>query len=67
MTSKKLFFHSIDESNHEILSFGDGYALNYKGKGEILFIFKNNEEMVISNVLYLLYLKTNILNLQKLD
>ena len=36
-------------------------------KGDILLILKNNEEMVISNVLYLRDLKTNILSLGKLD
>ena len=38
-----------------------------KGKGDILIICKDNEEMVISNVLYLPDLKTNILSLGKLD
>ena len=46
---------------------GDGSTIRYEGKGDILVIFKNNEEMVIANVLYLPDLKTNILSLRKLD
>ena len=37
-----------------------------KGKGDILVTFRNDEEMFMPNVLYLLDLKTNIL-LGKLD
>ena len=67
VTGKKLFFHKIDENQKGKVRFGDRSTILYEGKGDILVTFKNDEEMVILNVLYFLDIKINILSLCKLD
>ena len=64
---KKLFFNRIDENQKGNVRFGDRSTIPYEGKGDILVTFKNDEEMFIQNVLCLLYLKTNILSMGKVD
>ena len=49
------------------MKFGDGSTIPYEGKDNILVTFKIDEVLIIPNVLYLPDLKTNILNLGKLD
>ena len=41
--------------------------MRYSGSITEIFIFNNNEEIVIPNVLHLLDLKTNMIILRKLD
>ena len=67
MIVNKFFFQKNDENHKGKVRFDDGSTIRYEGKGDILVIFKNNEEMVITNVLYLLDLGTNILSLRALD
>ena len=67
MTSKKSFFHQIDENQRGNVKFGDGSTIPYEGKGNISVTFKNGEVLVILNALYLPDLKTNILSHGKLD
>ena len=49
------------------MRFGDGSFIKYEGCGLIIVLCKNGEEMELEGVLYLPDLKTNILNLGKLD
>ena len=67
MTCIKLFFHSIDKDKIGNVNFGDGSSIKYEGRGTIIVICKNGEEIELKGVLYLPKLKTNILSLGKLD
>ena len=67
MTSKRAFFHKIDENMKGRVKFGDGSTIQYEGKGNISVTLKTGEILTIPNVLYLPDLKTNILSLGKLD
>ena len=67
MTSKKSFFHKIDENIKGRVKFSDGPTIPYEGKGNVSVTFKTGEVLIIPNVLYLPDLKTNILSLGKLD
>ena len=67
MTSKRAFFHRIDENLKGRVKFGDGSTIPYEGKGNISVTLKTGEVLIIPNVLYLPDLKTNILSLGKLD
>ena len=65
MARKKLFFLTIDERYQGNVRFSDGSTIWYEGKGDILVIFKKNEDMVIPNVIYLPSLKPNLGNLDE--
>ena len=65
MTGKRAFFHNIDEKRRGRVKFGDGSTIPYEGKGNISVTLKTGEVLIISNVLYLPDLKTNILSLGK--
>ena len=67
MIGKKTFSHQIDENKKGKVKFGNGSTIPYEGKGHIYVTLKIGEVMIILNVLYLCYLKTNILSLGKLD
>ena len=67
MTSIKSFFHSIDKHKTGNVKFGDGSSIKYEGRGTIIVMCKNGEEIELKGVLYLPKLKTNILSLGKLD
>ena len=67
MTGIKSFFHSIHKHKTGNVKFGDGSSIKYEGRGTIIVMCKNGEEIEIKGVLYLPKLKTNILSLGKLD
>ena len=67
MTCIESFFHSIDEDKTGNVNFGDGSSIKYEGRGTIIVMCKNGEEIELKGVLYLPRLKTNILSLGKLD
>ena len=67
MIGIKSFFHSIDEQKIGNVKFGDGSFIKYKGRGTIIVVCKNSEEIQLEGVLHLPRLKTNILSLGKLD
>ena len=67
MTSIKSLFYSIDEQKTRNVKFGDGSSIKYEGRGTIIVMCKNGEEIELKGVLYLPRLKTNIQSLRKLD
>ena len=67
MTGIKSFFHSIDKNKTGNLKFGGGSSIKYEGRGTIIVMCKNGEEIELTGVLYLPKLKTNILSLGKHD
>ena len=67
MTGKKTFYQSFDESDKGVGRFSDGSSVRYEGKGEVHVDCTNGERMIFENVIYITKLKTNILNLGKLD
>ena len=67
MTSKKSYFHSIDENKHGLIRFGDESLLAFEGKRSIMVNYSNEEELKLEGVLFVTTLKVNILSLGKLD
>ncbi|KAG8379139.1 hypothetical protein BUALT_Bualt07G0057100 [Buddleja alternifolia] len=56
----------LDESNGDNITFGDSSQVQVKGKGTILIRLKDGSHQFISNVLYMLEMKTNNLSLGQL-
>ena len=56
----------LNESVSENVAFGDESKIEVKGKGNILIYLKNGEHQFISNVYYVLNMKSNILSLGQL-
>ena len=67
MTSKRSFFHSIDENQHGVTRFGDESSMMFEGKGSIGVNYPSGEELKLERVLYVSSLKVNIPSLGKLD
>ena len=65
MTSKRSYFHSIDENQHELIRFGDESSVRFEGKGSIVMNYLDGEEIKLKGVLFVLSLKVNILSLGK--
>ena len=65
MTSKRSFFHTIDEDQHGIIIFGDESSVMFEGKGSIIVNYPSGEELNLEGVLYVPSLKVNILSLRK--
>ena len=67
ITSKRSFFHSIDENQHGVVRFGDESSVAFKGRGSIFLNYPSEEELKLEGVLYVLILKVNIMSQEKLD
>ena len=67
MTSKRSYFHSIDENQHGLIRFDDESSVRFEGKGSIMLNYLDGEEMKLEGVLFVPSLKVNILSLGKLD
>lgn len=67
MSGSKSSFSSLDESFHSTVSFGDSSTIEVKGKGDIKIKTKNGTVEIISNVLYVPDLKTNLLSAGQLQ
>ena len=67
MTSKKSYFHFLDENKHGVIKFGDESSVRYEGKGYIFLNYLDGEEIKLEGVLYVPSLRVNILSLGKLD
>ena len=67
MTSKRSYFHSIDENQHGVIRFGDESLVRFEGKGSIFLNYLDGEEIKLEDVLFVPSLRVNILSLGKLD
>ena len=67
MTSKRSYFHSINENQHGLIRFGDESLLRFEQKGSIEMNYLDGEEIKLKGVLFGPSLKVNILSLGKLD
>ena len=67
MTSKRSYFHSLDENQQGAIKFGDESSIRYEGKGSIFLNYLDGEEIKLEGVLYVPSLRVNILSLGKLD
>ncbi|KAD4384336.1 hypothetical protein E3N88_24504 [Mikania micrantha] len=66
MTGNREFFSELIERTGRV-RFGDGSAVNIKGKGSILLQCKNGDQKLITNVYYIPELCNNILSLGQFD
>ena len=67
MTSKRSYFHSIDENQQGVIRFGDESSVRFEGKGSIFLSYLDGEEIKLEGVLFVPSLRVNILSLGKLD
>ena len=67
MTSKRSYFHSIDENQLGLIRLGDESSVKFEGKGSIVLNYLDGEEIKLERVLFVPSLKVNILSLGKLD
>ncbi|XP_019242532.1 PREDICTED: uncharacterized protein LOC109222661 [Nicotiana attenuata] len=63
---KKDLFVELEELNRGTITFGDSSRVKIKGKGTILIRLKDGSHQLISNVLYVPEMKSNILSLGQL-
>lgn len=67
MTRDREKFMELNEKITGIVRFGDGSAVEIKGKGLIIFKCKNGEERMLSEVFYIPSLCSNIISLGQLS
>ena len=67
MTSKRSYFHSLDENQQGGIKFDDESSIRYEGKRSIFLNYLDGEEIKLEGVLYVPSLRVNILSLGKLD
>lgn len=67
MSGSKSLFIEIDENCIGKVKFGDGSVVEVEDRGNVLLSCQNGEKKLLSNVLYIPKLKTNILSLGQLD
>ncbi|KAL5765184.1 hypothetical protein ACOSQ2_017778 [Xanthoceras sorbifolium] len=63
MCGDKKVFSDLDESFRNTVKFGDNSIVSVMGKGKVTFQTKENSTHTISNVLFVLDLKTNLLSM----
>lgn len=61
MTGERNKFRNLDESIQGHVRFDDGSTVQIKGKGTMLFQFKNGEQRLITEVYYIPALSSNII------
>ncbi|GKV38835.1 hypothetical protein SLEP1_g46700 [Rubroshorea leprosula] len=66
MCGDKSTFLDLDESCQDKVKFGDNSTIAVKGKEKVTIRAKDNSIQTISNVLYVLDLKSNLLSLGQL-
>ncbi|KAD3336866.1 hypothetical protein E3N88_32385 [Mikania micrantha] len=67
ITGKREYFCELNEKTIGGVRFGDGSAVEIKGKGSILLQCKNGDQRLVTNVYYILELCDNILSLGQFD
>ncbi|KAD4983120.1 hypothetical protein E3N88_19791 [Mikania micrantha] len=63
MTGNKQMFSSLNTEIEGTVKFGDNSRVKIEGKGSILLECKNGEQRMISDVLYIPRLRSNILSI----
>lgn len=63
MTENLSFFSKLDKRVRGKVKFGDDSHIDIEGKGSIVFITRNGEQKVLSNVYFIPDLKSNIISL----
>ncbi|KAL8101290.1 hypothetical protein AgCh_033242 [Apium graveolens] len=67
MTGLRSKFNKLDERVTGQVKFGDGSLVEIKGKGSVMFKFKNGEERIFHEVYYIPSLCSNIISLGQLS
>lgn len=67
MCGDKSFFSSLDESLRDNVKFGNNSKVSIMGKGEVIIQTNNWGTQTISNILFVLDLKTNLLSISQLQ
>lgn len=63
MTGCATIFSELDTTVHDTVKFGDNSIVDIKGRGTILFEFRNGEHRALTFVYFILRLKSNIVSL----
>jgi hypothetical protein len=67
MTGCRAAFSELDEKHAGSVRFGDGSQVQIRGRGTVLFRCKNGEHRALTNVYYILKLRSSIVSLGQLD
>ncbi|KAD4584276.1 hypothetical protein E3N88_21877 [Mikania micrantha] len=67
MTGNKEYLCELDEKTARKVKFGDGSAVEIKGKGSVLFQGRQGDQRLVTNVYYIPALCNNILSLGQFD
>ena len=67
MTGSRAVFAELNTSVTGTVRFGDGSVVDIKGKGTVLFAYKNGEHRRLEGVYYIPRLTTNIVSLGQMD
>ena len=63
MTGNKGLFSTLDTDLGGTVRFGDNSSVEIRGKGSVLLACKNGEQRLLTDVLYIPYLKSNIFSI----
>uniref|UniRef100_A0ACD5WYF1 Uncharacterized protein n=1 Tax=Avena sativa TaxID=4498 RepID=A0ACD5WYF1_AVESA len=67
MTGSRSVFTSIDERVKGDVRFGDGSVVDIQGRGSVLFVCKNGEHRLLTDVYYIPKLRNSIISIRQLD
>ncbi|XP_057954451.1 uncharacterized protein LOC131148628 [Malania oleifera] len=67
MSGEKSIFSELDEALRDVVKFSDGSIVSIMGKGKLAIQTNKNSIQTISNVLFVLDLRTNLLNVGQLQ
>jgi hypothetical protein len=67
MTGDHDMFSFLDESVIGTVKFGDGSAVDIRGRGSVMFMCKNHAHRVLTEVYWIPQLKSNIISVGQLD
>jgi hypothetical protein len=67
MTGTRGMFTNLDERVTGTVKFGDGSVVEIQGRGSVLFICKNSEHRVLTDVYFIPRLRSNIVSIGQLD
>ncbi|XP_058111644.1 uncharacterized protein LOC131254962 [Magnolia sinica] len=67
MSGEKFVFSELDEAFHDVVKFANGSTVSIMGKGKVAIQTNRNSIQTISNVLFVLDLRTNVLSVGELQ
>ena len=67
MTGFKTAFFELDDDVTDTMKFGDGSRVAIRGRGTIIFRCQNGEHCALTDIYYILQLRSSIISIGQLD